>query len=127
MGLMPPPGSLDMDTFRGALDNSPVLDLRRSTFVDAYGLVGCACVAESLSASGQRPAFHAPAVDDVRNYLSRMHLQETLEACGASIVGGTLRVVREHAGPDRVLPLQTFQSISDYEQLANLVWERLEG
>jgi len=36
-------------------------------------------------------------------------------------------VVKEHAGPDRVLPLQTFRSIGDYEQLANLVWERLES
>src|SRR5467141_2577283 len=34
---------------------------------------------------------------------------------------------REHAGPDRVLPIQAFRSIADYEQLANLVWDRLQG
>jgi hypothetical protein len=127
MGLMAPPGSLDMETFRSALDNSAVLDLRRSTFVDAYGLVGCACLAESLMAAGQHAAFHAPDLDDVRNYLSRMHLQETLDACGASVEGSPLPVVQEHAGPDQLLPLQTFRLIGDYEQLANLVWERLTG
>lgn len=127
MGPMAPPGSLDMDTFRSALDNSATLDLRRSTFVDVYGLVGCACLAESLAASGQCPTFHTPDTVDVRNYLSRMHLQKSLEACRASIVGNALPAVREHAGPDRVLPLQAFRSIADYEQLANLVWERLQG
>jgi hypothetical protein len=127
MGLMPPPGSLDMDSFRGALDDSDVLDLRSCTFVDAYALVGFACVAESLAASGRRPAFHAPDVDEVRNYLSRMHLQETLKASEASIVGSPLPVVKEHAGPDRLLALRTFRSGVEYEQLANLVWERLEG
>jgi hypothetical protein len=30
-------------------------------------------------------------------------------------------------GPDQLLPLQTFRLIGDYEQLANLVWERLTG
>jgi hypothetical protein len=56
-----------------------------------------------------------------------MHLQKFLEACGASIVGNALPAVKEHAGPDRVLPLQRFGTVAEYEKLAELVWDRLEG
>jgi hypothetical protein len=35
--------------------------------------------------------------------------------------------VKERAGPDQLLPLQTFSRIADYEKLADLVWQRLDG
>jgi len=129
MGLRAGPGPLDLDSFgrRVTAPQSPLVDLEAATFVDAYGLVGMACLLESLGEAGLSPVFVAPSDVAVGRYLARMRLQDLLDRWEVRVEGSPLPPVRELAGADQLLAVQWFDNVADYDRLANLIWSRLDG
>jgi hypothetical protein len=63
------------DTFEQSLllfKDSPFVDLRASTFIDPYGMVGLLEIGENLKSRGAQKTLFLPQSEDVLKYLERM-------------------------------------------------------
>lgn len=101
-----------------------VLDLSEAAFVEPFGLVGVAVLAERAVNSGRQVTFVPPANASVRNYLSRMRLGQVLGDLG--ITHG-LPVVHANPLQTELLELQKFSGQGGGEAVATLVYDKLEA
>lgn len=101
-----------------------VLDLSTASFVEPYGLVGVAVLAEQAVSAGREVTFVPPTNPNVRNYLSRMRLGEVLTDLG--ITHG-LPVVNANPLQSELLELQKFSGQGGGEAVATLVFDKLEA
>ncbi|MEW6003382.1 MAG: ATP-binding protein [Nitrospirota bacterium] len=64
------------DTFENLLDlsrnSSSMIDLRETTFIDPYGMVGLLEIGEFLKSEGIKKALYLPESEEVLKYLERM-------------------------------------------------------
>jgi hypothetical protein len=67
-----------------------------------------------------------PDDQDVRSWLSRMHLGAVLDTFEVQVAGGLPRVA-ERDRRDTLIELQRFGDSHGSERLATFIWERLEG
>lgn len=102
------------------------VDLSSARFLDAYAIVAVACNIVGACGDGRAVNLRWPVDEDAAAYLVRMHLAKLVEDCGAR-VHGAVPVVREHDRSGRLLELTTYDDVRGGEQLAELVFERLEG
>jgi len=96
-------------------------DLRKLTFIDAYGLVGTAC---ALQASGARQALalRLPDASTTRSHLSAMGFRDFLSTFSSSV---GLPATAAIDAPDVVVPLQCTSDSRGGQALSNLLWEQL--
>lgn len=99
------------------------IDLSLTQFVDTFGLVLIATVAEEAVRSGHAVQVTLPRKADARTWLSRMHLREALEGLGIEC---DLRPVKHTPLGDRLLELHQFDSNSP-DELADKVYSALSG
>lgn len=91
------------------------LDLSGMTFIDPAGLVGLAVAAERASAARRPIDFRRPRNADVATYLSRMRLDEHVDALG---VPHDLPMVRERRQGHRLVELSRFEGEAGLDQVA---------
>lgn len=63
------------ETFENLLlpfSESPAIDLRDTTFIDPYGMVGLLSLGEILKAKGVKKTLYLPLLEEVLKYLERM-------------------------------------------------------
>lgn len=122
--------SLTIESFaeacRPAAEERSHVDLSATRFVDAYALVAIACVLAGTRDRGRAAHITLPNQGDVTRYLARMHLQRALAGTGVTATGH-LPSVREHDQSGNLLVLSRFEDLRGGEELAELVFERLEG
>lgn len=98
-----------------------LIDLRRTTFVDPYALVGMACALQNAGRSPTEIEFLAPESSrEVRNYLSRARFGSMLEATGVWQHG--LPEVNENDVTGKMLELEHFDDEGGPNQLGRMVW-----
>jgi hypothetical protein len=112
--------SLDLDSGVAAID------LARESFVDAYAVVGLACLIASAAGDGLAVRLVLPEDPDVPSWLSRMHLGAVVEAFGVRVEGALPRVA-ERDRRDTLIELQRFDDAHGSDRLASFIWDRLEG
>ncbi len=100
------------------------IDLTEMSFCEPLGLVGIAAFADGAVRRGKRVVVLSPQEPAVANYLSRMHLGETLAALGAE---HELPRVREHFVGDALLELTSFTGARGAAQLGRMVHEAMEA
>jgi hypothetical protein len=112
--------ALSIATFDRALRTSrgAGCDLRRLTFIDAYGLVGTAC---ALRAGGA-DAVLEPEARDTRAHLSAMGFRDFLTGIGMT---NRLPAVPGTSAPDVVVPLRSTVDSGGAQALSHLLWEQL--
>lgn len=101
-----------------------VIDLSSVTFIEPVGLVGLAAVTERARNSGRDVSVLSPTSTNVANYLSRMNFGDTLDELGAS---HQLPNVRSTPHPTELLELQKFSGEGGGDQVASLVFDKLEA
>ena len=120
--------NLNILTFLRALpsdsEESLTIDFSGVSFTDPGSVVGVACLADRARADGRQVTFVAPRDNNVCNYLSRMHLGEALDGLGAT---HNLGRVRENDLRGELLELVKFSGINSGDDLATLVYDKLEG
>jgi anti-sigma regulatory factor (Ser/Thr protein kinase) len=100
------------------------IDLSGARFVDPFGLVTIATLAERAVDDGHVLDFAAPEDGDCCRYLHRMGLAEVLEGLD---VDHALLPVRRHFTGDRLLELRRFDADADaVDQLAEQVYRIFE-
>lgn len=119
-------GGFDNALRQGREDGRWVLDLSFVGFVEIYPLVAMACFVSRAADNGYGLRLHAPESQQVATYLSRMGFVEMLEQ-RYRVEARPLKQVKVTPHPNDLLELQWFDSSAKIEQLANLVWERLDG
>lgn len=109
--------ALTIATFDRALVNGcTACDLRRMTFIDAYGVVGTAC---AIRAAGLDPDdIELPAQQQVRDHLRAMGFDAFLR-------GAVESRVEDEIYPDVVVPLHSTSDSVGAQALSNLLWSRL--
>lgn len=120
-------GSLDLDTFASSLNDERTIDLGGTTFVDVCGIVGVACLADGNASRGASPHVILPTRQEVASYLSRMRMGWVLTDTAAVLEGPSLPTVRVRPGADQLVSLLEIRSEWETEEVANLVWSRIEG
>jgi hypothetical protein len=110
----------------GREDGHWVLDLRKVGFVEIYPLVAMACFVTRAADHGFDLRLYPPESKMVRTYLSRMGFVEMLEK-RFDVAARPLKEVRATPHANDLLELQWFDSSKKIGDLANLVWERLDG
>lgn len=100
------------------------IDFSGVSFVDPGSVVGLACLADRGRAAGRQVTFMAPSGYNVRNYLSRMHLGEVLDALG---VTHDLGRVRENDLSTELLELVKFSGRDSGDELGTLLYDKLEA
>ena len=100
------------------------LDLTDAQFVNPAGLVVLAVLLDMAAAEEWFTEVELPRSDDVQKYLSRMGLQELLDAAEAKCL---LPQVRHHPPNLRFVPLQRFDSSHPAEDICDLVLARLDA
>jgi len=114
--------ALSIATFESSLSavEGPC-DLRRLTFIDAYGLVGTACALRAASAN-DRPDLLLPDTPAMRSHLSAMGFRDFLATVE---MGDELPEIPAIAAPDVVVPLRSAVDSGGAQALSNLLWEQL--
>lgn len=98
------------------------IDLSSARFVDPFGLVTVATVVEACTLSGSTADIKWPKSEDLRRYLSRMHLGEAVTMLGLTC---PLPEVNERPLGDRVLELTRFEGADRGSELAEKVYNIL--
>jgi len=110
--------ALSIASFDRSLAMRSACDLRRLTFVDAYGLVGLAC---AVRAAGEVDVL-LPTSGNTRSHLSTMGFGDFLSSIGRT---ENLPPVPTATAPDVVVPLQSAADSGGAQALSNLLWEQL--
>lgn len=111
--------ALSIATFEGSLAAKGAgCDLRRLTFIDAYGLVGTACALRVAHGA----QLVVPAAASTCAHLSAMGFREFLAAMGRK---ASLPDVGAVTAPDVVVPLRSAADSGGAQALSSLLWEQL--
>jgi glycine/D-amino acid oxidase-like deaminating enzyme len=120
---------LGLSTFDDALvpdDGEVTIDLSGLEFIDAYGLVGLASHVVESALEGREISLITPNDWSAAAYLSRMHLGDLVRAFGVEL-DWPLPRVKERDRHDSLIELQRFSSTLGSGQLADYLWDRLDG
>jgi hypothetical protein len=111
--------TLCIGTFEGSLAAEGAgCDLRRLTFIDAYGLVGTACALRAAQGAN----LVVPVAESTRHHLSAMGFREFLTGLGMPTA---LPDVAAMTAPDVVVPLRSAEDSGGAQALSSLLWEQL--
>jgi len=116
-------GSLRYDTLHSSLFTTrdgavQHIDLGGLTWIDPVGLVAAAALIDRCKRTGGDIDFRPPTDESRANYLARMGLVDLLEEWN---IPNRLPNVRRHFVGDRLLELQSFDSVTGTEALARHV------
>jgi hypothetical protein len=100
-----------------------VIDLSSVSFVEPVGLVGLAALAEQARKDNRNVTLISPTNSSVANYLSRMNFGTALGELG---INYSLPSVNARPLPGDLLELQKFSGQGGGEQVARLVFDKLE-
>lgn len=95
-----------------------VLDLSGAGFIDPFGLVTIASLAEASIDEGREVELQLPRLRSVRSYLARAHLRDAMETLGVLC---ELEAVNENSVGDRLLALARFRFDEGVEDLGSAV------
>nr|WP_314141082.1 hypothetical protein [uncultured Rhodococcus sp.] len=95
-----------------------VLDLSGAGFVDPFGLVVIASLAEAAVREGKEVDLRLPLNKSVRSYLARVHLKDAMDSLS---IDCALEEVNEHSVGDRMLELTRFKQDEGVEELGGAV------
>jgi len=112
-----------LDALEGPGAPQLVIDLSGASWVQPVGLVGIAAIAESARREERQVMFLTPTDGNVANYVSRMRLGLAFDSLH---VQHSIRPVRETDLSGDLLELTKVEGEFGGEQVANLVFERLE-
>lgn len=114
--------ALSIASFEASLsDSAGRCDLRRLSFIDAYGLVGTACALRAASAEDQ-PEVLMPDASATRSHLSAMGFRDFLATIEQD---DGLPAIPALDAPDVVVPLRSAVDFGGAQALSNLLWEQL--
>ncbi len=99
------------------------IDMSRVQYIDCVGLTMIAAVAEDAANRNRRVRFVEPQQANVRSYMSRMHLRESLADFCSDVV---LPRVNEWS-TDRLSELQRFDAYGGGDELAERVFRRMNA
>lgn len=116
--------TLTISSFERALvDDAASCDLRRLTFIDAYGLVGTACVVGAAVGESRRPVFHPPESARMAQHLSTMGLTDFLSPLGLVEPSQPPQADRG----DVIVPLMSAADAGAQEKVSHLLWRQLDA
>lgn len=109
------------------VDGESVIDLRKARYIGPYGFVGIACVAAAAQREGREVRVQLPKHSPTRARVARMQLGEVLSEELAITIPGLRRVRKGKAHGRTLVELHWISGDTGYEQIANLLWNRLTG
>ena len=118
-------GSLSLDridrSMAGPCTSTCTIDLRGTTWVDAYALVALACHIHETASRHVPVRFLPPRNANVGRYLTRMGLGTVLTEVGAQIDGRMQSVFRRRNLGDRLVELQAYATELEMYALCQVV------
>lgn len=107
----------------GHADGELAIDLLHTEFIAPSGLVVVAVLLDRAAHEGWRTEFIPPCKLSVQRYLSRMDLQQCLDAAGCGV---RLPEVKRQPANDRLVELKRFVAGHGVDEVADLIYAQLQ-